>query len=395
MKKLFNKFFRLFNLKVMRYSSHQAFLNHLESQQKLLHSAIKELENHSEQLSFIKRTVPLWFENIATEPSVQIILKDLVRPGDTCFDVGGFQGDLTLVMSRLVGPNGKIITFEANQNVLKTLTANCILNHLTNTFLVNAAVWHTSGLLLEIIDNGVPAGVGVRVPEDLNSSRQIKSITLDEYSEKNELIPNLVKMDIEGAEKHALKGFEKTISTRFPHIILEQNVGDDDSLKFVQKMGYKAFCTNQYNEIYCSADFFPGSQIRNVVCIHKTRIHESNFSRTIKREVVCVFSNLDFDQPRQNLFRVTKSFLPGRYIATVNFESSNESIISFQTVCDNKVLGQYFEEASRFKLNCRDLPFDVDQTKKIEFNIELISNPINDNLFNLKFLQIEKVGNYI
>jgi len=118
----------------MRYSSHQAFLNHLENQQKLLHSAIKELENHSEQLSFLKRTVPLWFETIATEPSVQIILKDLIRPGDTCFDVGGFQGDLTLAMSRLVGPNGKIITFEANQSVLKTLTANCILNHLTNPF---------------------------------------------------------------------------------------------------------------------------------------------------------------------------------------------------------------------------------------------------------------------
>ncbi|MEI6685725.1 MAG: hypothetical protein WCN64_06290, partial [Planctomycetota bacterium] len=85
---------------------------------------------------FFKRNVPAWYQPIASEPGVQLILRDLIKPGDTCLDVGAFQGDLTLVMSRLVGPKGQIVTFEANPLILERLTNNCISNFLTNVFLI-------------------------------------------------------------------------------------------------------------------------------------------------------------------------------------------------------------------------------------------------------------------
>src|SRR5690348_10959182 len=48
----------------------------------------------------------------ATEPGVQRIFLDVLRPGDVVFDVGANIGYLTLLACTLVGPNGHVHCFE-------------------------------------------------------------------------------------------------------------------------------------------------------------------------------------------------------------------------------------------------------------------------------------------
>ena len=51
-----------------------------------------EALSHTTVGDFAVRTNPRWFEPIATEPSVQVHMRDLVKPQHTAFDVGGESG---------------------------------------------------------------------------------------------------------------------------------------------------------------------------------------------------------------------------------------------------------------------------------------------------------------
>ena len=149
--------------KVMKNSAHTDLIRELE---KNLEKRFDFLQERIVANSFFfKRNVPAWYQPIASEPGVQLILRDLIKPGDTCLDVGAFQGDLTLVMSRLVGPKGQIVTFEANPLILERLTNNCISNFLTNVFLIHGAVWHKSDEWLQFFNNGAASRIDIKSNE--------------------------------------------------------------------------------------------------------------------------------------------------------------------------------------------------------------------------------------
>src|SRR5258708_30491234 len=73
------------------------------------------------QAGFDPRTtlqIPPFYDWNYWEPTVQLALRDLCRPGMVCFDVGANAGALSLVMSRLVGPRGVVCAFEASRRIV-------------------------------------------------------------------------------------------------------------------------------------------------------------------------------------------------------------------------------------------------------------------------------------
>ncbi|HEY0567432.1 MAG TPA: FkbM family methyltransferase [Xanthobacteraceae bacterium] len=117
----------------------------------------------------------------------------LIRPGMTAFDVGAHAGYYTLLLSRGVGPTGRVFAFEANRNNAANLKRHLELNAITNVEVIEAAVSDRTGT--QFFSGGGYVG------HLSNKGEAVATVRLDDYPR-----PDLVKMDIEGAETAALRG---------------------------------------------------------------------------------------------------------------------------------------------------------------------------------------------
>lgn len=342
---------------------------------------------------FFKRNAPDWFLTNAAEPGVQLILRDLIKPGNTCLDVGAFEGDLTLVMSRLVGPKGQVVTFEANPLTLEKLTNNCNSNFLTNVFLVHAAVWHKSNEWIQLFDNGAASRIDIKSTELAKNLIRVKSLSLDDFLNSNKMIPDVVKIDIEGAEKYALRGFTNNLQLHHPHLIFEHVTNDDEALIIIKNHGYRIFCSNQYQEIYTSADFYKGTGIRNVVCIHESKINSTGFANKLSLLEKINFKLGDFEKISESVYSVKANLDAGRYIAILQLAAPADATISYHVATQRGVQGQYYEQYSRFAPNCRDLPFDLSENQTVRINLETVKRDFISTIQSCS-IQIFKVEGY-
>jgi FkbM family methyltransferase len=94
-------------------------------------------------------------------------------------------------------PECKIVAFEADPLISKTLSENVSRNNLKNVEVISAAVWKENGMLDFQSDGALGGKVGV-------GFTSVKSIRLsDELKKENKI--DLLIMDIEGAEIEVLK----------------------------------------------------------------------------------------------------------------------------------------------------------------------------------------------
>jgi FkbM family methyltransferase len=64
----------------------------------------------------------------------------LLRPGSTVVDVGANQGLYSLLFSKLVGPQGRVFSFEPDPALFQSLQNNCYRNGATNIKYFNCAL---------------------------------------------------------------------------------------------------------------------------------------------------------------------------------------------------------------------------------------------------------------
>ena len=388
LKQLMHRLLNACGIKVMKYSAYTDLISDMQKRFDFLTEKIVS------STLFLKRDVPAWYLPNASEPGVQLILRDLIKPGDTCLDVGAFQGDLTLMMSRLVGPKGQIVTFEANPLILERLTNNCISNFLTNVFLIHGAVWHKSDEWLQFFNNGAASRIDIKSTEKIEDLFRVKSISLDDFLASNKMIPDVVKMDIEGAEKHALRGFANNLELHKPHLIFEHATNDgDDALVIINSHGYRTFCSNQYQEVHTSADFLKGSGIRNVVCIHESKIGSTGFANPLSLIEKTKFELSDFEKVSESVYSVKANLDAGRYIALLELSAPADATISYQIATERGVQGQYYEQFCRFEPSCRDLPFDLSEPQTVKINLETVERDFASTIQSCS-IQIFRVDGY-
>jgi FkbM family methyltransferase len=310
---------------------------------------------------WLVRDIPAWYEPVCGEPGVNLALRDLIRPGDVCFDVGAFDGALAQVMSRATGPRGTVCAFEANPGMLAQLTNNCSANALNNVHLTHAAVWHTTGEWVKmLVPEGVPAAATITgtVPAD-TPEVAIPTLALDDYATRHGLVPNVVKMDIEGAEKHALAGFRTTLAKHKPHLVLEQRTHEIQAIDLVRELGYEVFDLGSYEDVRAASDFPAGSSVRNVGCIHRDRLRETPYANRQPKRLVNAFTSSELTRPDAMSYELELCLPPGRYIAEIDVASERESTLTFDVSYDRALRGKWHVVAWWFLANARELPFHL------------------------------------
>jgi FkbM family methyltransferase len=167
--------------------------------------------------------------------------------GDTIVDVGAGTGWETLLFSRSVGKSGRVVSIEAHPRTFRCLSKMCEKNRLENVTLVQAAVGDQERELQftdsEDHDSNriITSGSGIRVAGTTLDSI-FRSLRLSRV--------DLLKMNIEGAERLALSGMAemvqktKTVCISCHDFLANAGAGPDelrtkaDVIRFLKQNGF-------------------------------------------------------------------------------------------------------------------------------------------------------------
>lgn len=194
------------------------------------------------------------------EDSVFDLLKKIVKPGYVIYDIGASLGLYSIWFSEAVGFQGRVYCFEANPVCVYLLQANLNLNKRSNCEIFPVAL--SSGA--EAIDFTINYGnsaLGMARDSPLYTPKTgheiiVLSHSLDELVRTFEFRkPDLIKIDVEGAEESIIKGMENTLIQHQPKLLLEVHgqTAADASFQSLYKLDY-SFLHIESNRLFNKLD---------------------------------------------------------------------------------------------------------------------------------------------
>ena len=178
------------------------------------------------------------------EPWVQELLQKHLRQGDCFYDIGGHTGFFSLIAARFVGEKGSVVAVEADPENAQLLRVNASRNHMAQINVLEAAAWSSCGWLCferagaasnrtegHVVDSGNGQGGTIRV----------SAVSLDHLVSSEGLrAPQLLKIDVEGAEWEVLQGTTGMLRAARPRVLCE--VHDPQMIEeirsFLADLGY-------------------------------------------------------------------------------------------------------------------------------------------------------------
>jgi FkbM family methyltransferase len=164
------------------------------------------------------------------EPHVRKWLAERLGPGDTFFDIGAHHGWYSIWASSLVGDDGAVYLFEPSPANLSILHWHRNRNHFGQWTIVAKAVSDedSSGSHFVLIDagdspmnsltTGAP-GMPLMEGRDIRMT-SVRTVTLDSFCQQSGVRPNVVKVDVEGAELLVLHGARRLLDETRPILLL-------------------------------------------------------------------------------------------------------------------------------------------------------------------------------
>jgi FkbM family methyltransferase len=165
------------------------------------------------------------------EQGVASALQRLVRPGDTCADIGSHLGYFALLMAHLSGPEGHVLAFEADEDNARFIRETAAANESRASIGVRQAAV-TDGRSSQVAIYAGRAGGGMEwtvsrefaeredVAPTAHATRGVPAVSLDEAFPAGARL-DVAKMDIEGGEAMALEGATRLLQEQRPAIVIE------------------------------------------------------------------------------------------------------------------------------------------------------------------------------
>lgn len=170
-----------------------------------------------------------------------------IKPGQVVCDIGANVGFYTLLSSRLVGPQGKVFSFEPLPRNLALLRHHVAINRCANVTVFDVAVSGAAGEAAftegtNTANGSLGAGGALRV----------RVVCLDDLLRDGAIAPpNMLKIDVEGAEAKVLQGAKNLLATHGKEV-------HNQCLEILRGHGYTL----------ASMDEFPLESTREVLGTH-------------------------------------------------------------------------------------------------------------------------------
>ena len=158
----------------------------------------------------------------------------IIKSGETVFDLGANSGLHSILFSKLVGSRGRVYSFEPLPNNIVEIEQVVAINKLHNLEIVKMAVSDTCGeARFHLGIHNKQGSLQRSLDElwnDVESTISVGVTTLDNFIEKRSIIPDFIKMDIEGGEGAALIGCNSSLERFQPLLSIELHSPEQDVL---------------------------------------------------------------------------------------------------------------------------------------------------------------------
>lgn len=194
-----------------------------------------------------------------TPPEIDPLLASLVKflkPGQVFYDIGGYVGWYAIIAALRIGEIGRVITFEPVPESAALLRKHIFLNGLQDririvetacsdrngvvsmaTWSLQNTTWSSGNALRNVYPNHDIS------PEEV----AVTCICLDDFVMSGSPIPNILKIDVEGAELWVLRGAKQLLLENRPWVFLEIHAfawpifstTEQDLRAFLQEVRYR------------------------------------------------------------------------------------------------------------------------------------------------------------
>jgi len=183
--------------------------------------AVKAKSKGIESL-LIKNSIKLLNENNLTNPTI--------------LDIGANYGFISLAFQSNLEKKTSIYSFEPHPEIVKVFKESVIKNKINNIVIENVAVGNINKSIMinlyrqtsNILDIG----------NNVVKRALINQIKLDDYLMERNIVPNFIKIDVDGYELEVLEGLKATIEKYKPIMVVETNE-NQDVLKYLKDCNYR------------------------------------------------------------------------------------------------------------------------------------------------------------
>jgi FkbM family methyltransferase len=152
-------------------------------------------------------------------------MRQAIRQGSVCYDVGANLGVYAIQFSNMVGPTGKVVAFEPNPHALRMLRHHVAINNLSNVRIVAAAAAEAPGTADFYAANWNGMGRLGAANSGLKETERftVPVTTVDEQVAQTGLVPDFILIDVEGFEIVVLEGARNTVLRHRPTVVVEMH----------------------------------------------------------------------------------------------------------------------------------------------------------------------------
>ncbi len=140
--------------------------------------------------------------------------RQALRPGAVALDIGANVGCYSLLFGQWVGPAGKVFAFEPSPESFAGLCRHIALNHLAGVVTPVRAAVSDASADVQLRGDGFQGTNRLLFPGEPAGARSTFSapaVTVDDFCEREKILPDLIKIDVEGSELAVLRGARRTI----------------------------------------------------------------------------------------------------------------------------------------------------------------------------------------
>ena len=182
------------------------------------------------------------------EPTLTALIEAELRPGDVFLDIGANVGHYSLLAAKKLGVTAQVHAIEASRQTADLLRATVCHNRLGGTIVVHqVAASDRSGQMVLTTPPDSPSFMATRyLAAEGGEGEVVELVRTDEYLN---VVPTVVKIDVEGADLRALIGMERLLRDSPPRCLFVEAIdqqlarfGDSTAamLDYMSSMGYRS-----------------------------------------------------------------------------------------------------------------------------------------------------------
>ena len=176
------------------------------------------------------------------------------------FDIGAHIGFYSLMANKLMKPDSRIFSFEASANTYRFLAKNT--SEKNKIEIVHAAVCNQNGNIdFTELPQRYAEDNSIHIQRTDLPKVKVSSLRLDDFCSQKNVFPDLIKLDVEGAELEALQGMKSILTQHSPVLVMECWSNNSEKMKTHQQalqllldFGYKQFVIDDDGKLFETAD---------------------------------------------------------------------------------------------------------------------------------------------